>query len=104
MENSNTVTLIRIHPADNVGVLPASVRRGQTVCFESLQTTSEADYGLGHKFALTAIPPDGKIYKYGVSIGSAIRAIEAGEHVHLHNLQSDYLPTYTLEGERHFGG
>jgi hypothetical protein len=23
--------------------------------------------------------------------------------VHLHNLQSDYLPTYTLDKEHHFG-
>lgn len=32
-----------------------------------------------------------------MAIESATRAIEAGEHVHLHNMKSDYLPTYALE-------
>ena len=36
-------------------------------------------------------------------IGSATRDIEPGEHVHLHNMKSDYLPTYTLEDGRLFG-
>lgn len=104
MENSETTYLIRIHPQDNVGVLARSVRSGQAICFEDLQTTAAADFSLGHKFALKAIPLGGKIYKYGVAIGSAMRDIQRGEHVHLHNLQSDYLPTYTLEGERNFNG
>jgi hypothetical protein len=39
------------------------------------------------------------VIKYGVSIGSATRDIELGELVHLHNMKSDYLPTYTLEKE-----
>ena len=32
----------------------------------------------------------------------ATRDIAAGEHVHLHNMKSDYLPTYTLESGRTF--
>jgi hypothetical protein len=104
MENSKGATLIRIHPQDNVGVLVASVRGGQSICFQGLQTTAAGDTALGHKFALKAIPAGGKIYKYGVAIGSAKHDIQRGEHVHLHNLQSDYLPTYTLEGESHFKG
>ena len=43
------------------------------------------------------------LLKYGVSIGSALRDIAAGEHVHLHNMQSDYLPTYTLEEGNQYG-
>ena len=35
--------------------------------------------------------------KYGVSIGSARTDIAAGEHVHVHNMQSDYTPTYSLQ-------
>ena len=27
-------------------------------------------------------------------IGAAVRRIEAGEHVHLHNLRSDYIPAH----------
>jgi hypothetical protein len=32
-------------------------------------------------------------------MGSATRDIVLGEHVHLHNMKSNYLPTYTLEKE-----
>ena len=35
--------------------------------------------------------------KYGVSIGSALQGIHPGEHVHLHNMKSDYLPPHTRE-------
>ena len=35
--------------------------------------------------------------KYGAPIGSAIAAIRAGEHAHVHNIKSDYTPTYHLD-------
>ena len=35
--------------------------------------------------------------KYGAPIGSATAAIAAGEHVHVHNMKSDYTPTYQLD-------
>ncbi|PFG05055.1 altronate dehydratase small subunit [Bacillus sp. es.034] len=41
----------------------------------------------GHKFAVKAIPPGEDIIKYGEVIGSATVPIEAGEHVHVHNLE-----------------
>lgn len=50
--------------------------------------------GLGHKLAARDIEPGEKIIKYGVPIGSATTAIRTGETVHLHNMKSDYLPTY----------
>jgi altronate dehydratase len=53
---------------------------------------------LGHKVAARDISAGEKVVKYGAPIGSAITNIAAGEHVHLHNLRSDYLPTH-LRGE-----
>jgi hypothetical protein len=50
--------------------------------------------GLGPKLAARDIAPGEKIIKYGVPIGSATIAIPAGGHIHLHNMKSDYLPTY----------
>lgn len=58
--------------------------------------------GLGHKIASRDIAAGEKIVKYGAPIGSATTAIPAGEHVHLHNMKSDYLPTFTLEEGRLF--
>lgn len=57
----------------------------------------KAPLGLGHKIALRRIEAGEKVVKYGAPIGSATRRIEPGEHAHLHNLKSDYLPTWTRE-------
>lgn len=105
MENSDTRPhLIQIHPNDNVGVLSRSVQRAEPISYQDWQVLAAADFALGHKFALADIPAGAKVMKYGVSIGSTTGPVKRGEHVHLHNLKSDYLPTYTLESERNFQG
>lgn len=38
--------------------------------------------------------------KYGAPIGTATAPIAIGEPVHVHNLRSDYTPTYHLEDVR----
>ena len=52
---------------------------------------------VGHKLAAQAIAAGQKILKYGAPIGSATAAIAVGDHVHVHNMRSDYTPTYTLD-------
>lgn len=89
---------------DNVGVLSRSVREGERIVFEDSEIVAQVDTALGHKFALHDIAKGEKISKYGIPIGSAMEHIAAGSHVHLHNLQSDYLPTFTLDDERNFEG
>ena len=94
-------SLIRIHPADNIGVLSRSVEAGDRLVLEGLEFRADVPMELGHKFALEAILKGEKILKYGVPIGSATGDISAGAHVHLHNMKSDYIDTYThKEGER----
>ncbi|MEM7775335.1 MAG: UxaA family hydrolase [Pseudomonadota bacterium] len=41
----------------------------------------------GHKFALSPISAGETVYKYGAPIGIATVDIEAGRHVHLHNIE-----------------
>lgn len=84
-------------------VLAKSVLAGSSYLVEGSEYTFEQDLNLGHKVATQTIREGEKIIKYGVPIGSATRAIQAGEHVHLHNIQSDYLPTYTLDEGSKFG-
>jgi hypothetical protein len=48
---------------------------------------------LGHKLARRALAADTRVLKYGAPIGSMKMAVARGEHVHLHNLRSDYLPS-----------
>lgn len=42
----------------------------------------------GHKIAVREIAPGEQITKYGEEIGLATKAIAAGSHVHVHNLDS----------------
>ena len=85
--------LLRIAPQDNVAVAVAALEPGHQVTFEDQTITIEDPIPMGHKVALTAIAAGGKVVKYGAPIGSATRDIRPGEHVHTHNLKSDYLPT-----------
>jgi hypothetical protein len=95
---------IRLSPLDNIVVLARSVEAGTTFEVDGHSLTASMPLGLGHKLAFRPIAAGETILKYGVSIGSATRAIAPGEHVHLHNMQSDYLPTFTLEDGRLFRG
>lgn len=46
------------------------------------------DIPLGHKFAICDIKPSDVIIKYAESIGVSTTLILAGQHVHVHNMQS----------------
>ena len=59
--------IIKIHPADNVGV----------------------NVTTGHKVALCDIEAGADVVKYGFPIGHAITKIQKGEHVHTHNLKTN---------------
>lgn len=96
------VTTLLLFPTDNVLVLTRSVAAGETIRVNELDVVVPEALGLGHKIAAGAIAKGSKILKYGAPIGSATKDIAAGEHVHLHNMRSDYLPTYTLEPGRAF--
>ncbi len=65
---------IRINPRDNVAV-----------ALEDLSPEIRA----GHKIALTGIRAGENIIKYGLPIGRATRDIQAGEHVHTHNMKTN---------------
>jgi len=106
MENSDAVEdprWVRLHGNDNVVVLTRGLDAGERLKIDGTACVLPESLGLGHKLAFRRIEAGEKIFKYGVSIGSASEAIPAGAHVHLHNMKSDYLPTYTLETERKFG-
>lgn len=82
--------LVRLHEADNVLVLLRNARAGEPLTIDGESFACPADLALGHKLAARAIQPGEKILKYGASIGSATRRITRGDHVHLHNMKSDY--------------
>lgn len=83
--------------ADNVAICCAPAEKGEAVMIGRRKIKLLADIGVGHKLAITAIEYGSKILKYGVSIGSATEEIAKGDHVHLHNMKSDYMPSYTRQ-------
>ena len=91
--------LIQIHPSDNVLIIRSSILPGDTEMIGDNEILFDKPLGLGHKIALKNIMQGEQIIKYGVPIGSALYNINIGEHIHLHNMKSDYIPTYTLDNE-----
>jgi len=91
--------LLLLDARDNVLVAKARLRAGDTVVVSGKPVTISADIPLGHKLARLDIPVGAKVLKYGAPIGSATAPIRPGEHAHVHNIKSDYTPTYSLAGE-----
>ena len=97
-QSTTNPRLIRLHDKDNVAATTASVVAGQMLEFDGLQICAADTIPVGHKMAIAEIAAGQKVVKYGVPIGSATCRIQPGQYVHTHNLKSDYLPTYTLDG------
>jgi len=100
MPDDTDPRLLLLAPGDTVFVLRGPVEAGETIRVEGRAVTVPQRLGLGHKIARLAVAPGGKVLKYGAPIGSATQAIAPGEHVHLHNLKSDYTATHSLEEAR----
>lgn len=91
------MSLILLHPDDNVLVLSAPVRAGQVLTVDGQAVTAGADVGVGHKLARRALAVGDKVLKYGAPIGSITVPVTAGGHVHLHNMKSDYIASHTRQ-------
>ena len=87
---------MKLAPQDNVAVALRPLHAGEAVALGATTLTIARDIAVGHKVAATAIAAGDKILKYNCPIGSARCAIAPGEYVHTHNVESNYLPTYTL--------
>jgi hypothetical protein len=88
--------LMLLSPGDSVYVLRDQIAAGEAVMVEGMAVAFAQPLGLGHKIARLPVAVGEKVVKYGAPIGRASRAIAPGDHVHLHNLVSDYTPTYAL--------
>lgn len=90
--------VILLAPEDNCVAVAASLAAGTRLLIDGALVEIAADIGIGHKLARRDIAAGEKVLKYGAIIGSATQVIPRGAHIHLHNLASDYIPTYTLPG------
>jgi altronate dehydratase small subunit len=83
-----------IDKEDNVGtaVLEPIVAGDAVAAYgrvTDIQFTANADVAYGHKIALRDIASGEQVLKYGLSIGTATTDIKAGDHVHIHNVESN---------------
>lgn len=88
--NKNAVV---IHHRDNVATALIPLENGRDAAMfvndEENTISLRDDIQFGHKFAIRDIKKHDEVYKYGESIGRATTDIRAGEHVHVHNVESE---------------
>ena len=83
-----------IDPKDNTGtVISRNMTKGRVVEVEGAgelrQIEILRDIPYGHKIAIRPIRKGETVYKYGLSIGTALEDIAVGDHVHTHNIESN---------------
>lgn len=83
--------VVHLDTLDNIVVCVKPLKSGQFVALGEDVIALQADIQVGHKLCVSPIDVGGKVIKHGVSIGSATTAIHVGEHVHIHNMKSDYI-------------
>lgn len=80
--------------SDNVGVATVDITAGEVAQGLYMDTQAPAEVKartaipLGHKVALRDLKPGEPVIKYGHDIGRVTVTIQAGEHVHIHNLKT----------------
>ena len=83
---------IVIDVKDNVATALRQLGKGDPVRLdiegETVEVVLTQDIPFGHKFALKTIAQGQAVLKYGEAIGLAVQPIRQGEHVHVHNVES----------------
>lgn len=92
--------LIILAPQDNVAVVREAISAGENLAVSGRTIVMTTRIAAGHKVARCDIGVGDRILKYGAPIGSATRPIRTGDHVHLHNIKSDYTHTHSLDEAR----
>jgi hypothetical protein len=85
--------LLLLHADDNILVARRDILAGERVELDGESFVIPAAVELGHKLARRPLAAGARVLKYGAPIGSMKLPVGRGEHVHLHNLRSDYLPS-----------
>jgi hypothetical protein len=93
--------LLLMSPDDNCLITRIALEAGAQVMIDGYPVTLPENIQLGHKVARRALQRGDKVIRYGAVIGTATAPVPAGAHIHTHNLESDYIPTYTLDQDGH---
>ncbi len=93
----NIGPFILLHDDDNVLVCREHAAAGDSIELDGAPLVLVQDIDVGHKIARYDLQPGTKIIKYGAPIGSMTALTLRGAHVHMHNMQSDYIKSHTRE-------
>ncbi|MBR2026370.1 MAG: altronate dehydratase [Alistipes sp.] len=81
---------LKINVVDSVAVaLADDLKAGEVVEIDGREIVLKDSIARGHKFAIKPIAEGENIVKYGYPIGHATAAIEVGEWIHSHNLETN---------------
>src|SRR3954471_21216134 len=80
-----TPLYLRLNPADDVVIACREIEPGTNLLQENVVVRERIP--AGHKVATRAIAAGEPVRRYNQVIGFATRAIDAGAHVHVHNLE-----------------
>jgi len=89
--------LILLHDKDNVLACRRRIHPGDILLIDGTAVAARSDIEVGHKLARVDLAPGDVVLKYGVPIGSITRPTRIGEHVHTHNMKSDYIAITTRQ-------
>lgn len=92
-----TTKFVLLNKADNVFICCQALNAGEVISIDQQKINVIDNIDVGHKLAKESIKQGQKIMRYGVPIGSATADIEIGEHIHLHNMKSDYISSHTRQ-------
>jgi altronate hydrolase len=81
--------LIRINANDNVAIALKDLEKDKIYEMSGRKIKINTNIQKAHKVAIKSLKKDEAIIKYGQPIGHALCDIEIGDHVHLHNLQTN---------------
>ncbi|AHD14944.1 galactarate dehydratase [Pseudomonas sp. FGI182] len=92
---SGDLAVIRLNPLDNVLIARQALPQGLRLNAEAI--TVRQPIPSGHKLATERVEQGQPLRRYGQIIGFASQAIDAGEHVHVHNVQmGDFARDYAF--------
>ncbi|HUY30525.1 MAG TPA: UxaA family hydrolase, partial [Acidimicrobiales bacterium] len=91
--------LLLLDPEDDCAVARVPIPAGTLVQIAGEQVLVGIDLGVGHKIAVRNLAPGDRVRKSGAVVGRTTAAVATGEHLHLHNLRSDYMPAHLVGGQ-----
>ena len=92
--NNLEVNLLLHTREDHAGVAITDIKAGEKIYglfmddHTAIELNAAEDIPLGHKLAVRPVLAGEHIVLYGRSAGQATQSIQAGDHVHIHNMKS----------------